>query len=129
MDRPASVVLDGFDRLATPDVLYDLYHVEGLSLYLIANNEDAVLARLEPRLRSRLGNATSVQFDRYGLDGLEASERDFRVVLVPDAAAGADETAQRELCRVGVHLLPVDDCLAWLGGGTPAPRITPAETV
>jgi nicotinamidase-related amidase len=58
---------------------------------------------------------------------LEASERDYRVVLVPDAAAGADETAQRELCRVGVHLLPVDDCLAWLGGGTPSPRTAPAE--
>ena len=60
---------------------------------------------------------------------LEASERDFRVVLVPDAAAGADETAQRELCRVGVHILPVADCLAWLGGGAPSPRTTPAETV
>jgi Cdc6-like AAA superfamily ATPase len=72
VDRPAIVVLDEVDRLATPDVLYDLYHVEGLSLYLIANSEDAVLARLEPRLRSRLGNATSVQFERYGLDALVA---------------------------------------------------------
>jgi nicotinamidase-related amidase len=46
---------------------------------------------------------------------LEASERDYRIVLVPDAAAGASDEAQRELCRVGVHLLPVADCLAWLG--------------
>lgn len=50
---------------------------------------------------------------------LEASERDFRIVLVPDAAAGASDEAQRELCRVGVHLLPVADCLTWLGHETP----------
>lgn len=70
VERPAIVVLDEVDQLATPDVLYDLYHVAGLSLYLVANSEDAVLARLEPRLRSRLGNATSVHFERYGLDAL-----------------------------------------------------------
>ena len=70
VDRPAIVVLDEVDRLAAPDVLYDLYHVADLSLYLVANSEDEVLARLEPRLRSRLANATSVHFERYGLDAL-----------------------------------------------------------
>jgi nicotinamidase-related amidase len=47
---------------------------------------------------------------------LEASERDYRLILVPDAAAGVTEAAQRELCRVGVHLLPVAQCLSWLTG-------------
>jgi len=47
---------------------------------------------------------------------LEASERDYRVILVPDATAGVSEEAQRELCRVGLHLMPVDCCLNWLHG-------------
>ena len=72
VDRPAVVVLDEVDQLESPDVLYDLYHTPGLALVLVANREDRVLARLEPRLRSRLANATSVQFDRYDLDALVA---------------------------------------------------------
>ncbi len=49
---------------------------------------------------------------------LEASERDFRPVLVPDAAAALTDDAQRELARVGVHLMSVDECLGWLTGQT-----------
>ncbi len=72
VDGPAVVVLDEVDQLESPDVLYDLYHTPELALVLVANREDQVLARLEPRLRSRLANATSVQFDRYDLDALVA---------------------------------------------------------
>jgi orc1/cdc6 family replication initiation protein len=72
VDGPAVVVLDEVDQLETPDVLYDLYHTPGLALFLVANREDQVLSRLEPRLRSRLANATSVQFDRYDIEALVA---------------------------------------------------------
>lgn len=47
---------------------------------------------------------------------LEASERDFRVVMVPEAFAGLSDEAQRELCRVGVHLMNVEQCLGWIAG-------------
>ncbi len=72
VDGPTVLVLDEVDQLETPDVLYDLYHVPQVSLFLIANREDQVLARLEPRLRSRLANATSVHFERYDLEALVA---------------------------------------------------------
>ncbi|RDD61659.1 cysteine hydrolase family protein [Ferruginivarius sediminum] len=47
---------------------------------------------------------------------LEASERDFRVVMVPEACAGLSDEGQRELCRVGVHLMRVDQCQGWIAG-------------
>lgn len=47
---------------------------------------------------------------------LEASERDYRIVLVPDANASVTDEAQQELGRVGVHLMPVAQCLTWMGG-------------
>lgn len=72
VEGPTVVVLDEVDQLESPDVLYDLYHVPGLSLLLVANREEPVLAELEPRLRSRLASATSVQFDRYDLEALTA---------------------------------------------------------
>lgn len=70
VDGPTVVVLDEVDRLVDLDVLYDLYHASDLALVLVANDESSVLARLDPRLRSRLGNATSVAFERYGVDAL-----------------------------------------------------------
>ncbi|SDG48558.1 Nicotinamidase-related amidase [Limimonas halophila] len=48
---------------------------------------------------------------------LEASERDYRIVLVPDACASVTDEAQLELGRVGVHLKPVEQCLNWADGG------------
>lgn len=44
----------------------------------------------------------------------EASARDFRVVVVPDAISGAAEDSFAELARIGVYLMNVDDCIAWL---------------
>jgi nicotinamidase-related amidase len=46
----------------------------------------------------------------------EASARDFRVVVIPDALANATEDGVRELGRVGIYLMTSDNCLAWLGG-------------
>jgi nicotinamidase-related amidase len=44
----------------------------------------------------------------------EASARDFRVVVVPDAIAGASEEDIAELARIGVYLMNTDCCISWL---------------
>ena len=44
----------------------------------------------------------------------EASARDFRVVLVPDAVLGASEQSICELGRIGVYLMDADSCVSWL---------------
>ena len=46
----------------------------------------------------------------------EAGARDYRVVLVPDAMTGVGETAAEEMARIGVYLMTVEACLAWLEG-------------
>jgi nicotinamidase-related amidase len=46
----------------------------------------------------------------------EASARDFRVVVVPDALANANEEGICELGRLGIYLMTSDNCLAWLAG-------------
>lgn len=82
--------------------------------------------RLEAGLRSLgvttlaicgFGFSTGVRATIY-----EASARDFRIVLVPDATAGADEQSVRELGRLGVYLFDSAACLQWLtaapAGGT-----------
>jgi nicotinamidase-related amidase len=49
----------------------------------------------------------------------EASERDFRIVLVSDAMSGLYERGDRDLraCRgIGVAVSDVTETLAWLGG-------------
>jgi len=44
----------------------------------------------------------------------EASARDFRVVVIPDALANVHECGIRELGRLGVYLMTSDNCLTWL---------------
>lgn len=44
----------------------------------------------------------------------EASARDFRVVVVPDAIAGADDEDLADLSRMGVYLMNTDGCVSWL---------------
>ena len=44
----------------------------------------------------------------------EASARDHRVVVVPDAVSGASDEDFADLARIGVYLKNVDDCVAWL---------------
>ncbi|MHA1599334.1 MAG: cysteine hydrolase family protein [Alphaproteobacteria bacterium] len=46
----------------------------------------------------------------------EASARDFRVVVVPDALANANDDGVRELGRLGIYLMTSVNCLAWLAG-------------
>jgi len=44
----------------------------------------------------------------------EASARDFRVVVVPDAIAGASEEDLADLARMGVYLMNTACCVSWL---------------
>lgn len=53
----------------------------------------------------------------------EASARDFRIVVVPDAACGLTEQNLQDLGRIGVYFMTSDACLRWLrgsAGGTAA---------
>jgi nicotinamidase-related amidase len=44
----------------------------------------------------------------------EASERDFRVVLISDATSNIYERGLHELDRIGIELMTADDCVAAL---------------
>lgn len=44
----------------------------------------------------------------------EASARDFRVVAIPDAIAGASEDDLADLARIGVYLMNTACCVSWL---------------
>jgi len=49
----------------------------------------------------------------------EASARDFRTVVVPDALGSATEDGIAELGRMGIYLMTSDNCLTWLDGEHP----------
>lgn len=53
----------------------------------------------------------------------EASERDFRVVVVRDGLSGLYERGEQELLNIGVELLTADDVASSVGGirGRPSP--------
>jgi nicotinamidase-related amidase len=44
----------------------------------------------------------------------EASERDFKVVLIIDAVSGLYEQGRQEMRNIGVSLMDTETCLAWL---------------
>ena len=44
----------------------------------------------------------------------EASERDFRIVFVPDATSGTDERGIRELENIGVAVMETDEAVDWV---------------
>jgi nicotinamidase-related amidase len=45
----------------------------------------------------------------------EASERDFKIVLVTDAISGLYEKGEEEMRHIGVALMDTETCLVWLG--------------
>jgi nicotinamidase-related amidase len=49
-----------------------------------------------------------------------ASNRDFRIVLVPDAVSHTTEAGLQELGSIGVRLMDVSDTLSWLGASAHA---------
>ena len=98
---PFVVILDEVDQLHDEDVLYDLYRTRGISMVLIANQEEGLFGRLDDRLVSRLRSSTRIRFEKYDLDELvsiledrvrwglveDALTRE-QLALIADAAAG-----------------------------------------
>ncbi|TKX74062.1 AAA family ATPase [Halorubrum sp. GN11_10-6_MGM] len=69
---PYVVILDEVDQLEDKSLLYDLYRIRGLTMILIANNEQGVFADVDDRINSRLANATRIHFRQYHHDELVA---------------------------------------------------------
>lgn len=76
---------------------------------------------LEDRLRAQDVNTLVVCGFSFATGGrasvYEASARDFRLVLVPDALCNATEEAVQELGRIGIYLMDTANCVAWMAGG------------
>ena len=51
----------------------------------------------------------------------EASERDYRVVLVEDAVSGIYDIGRREMANIGVSLMPTNDVVSALMNLNPVP--------
>ncbi len=49
----------------------------------------------------------------------EASARDLRIILVPDAVCNGTESGMAELGRIGVYLMSSDYCIEWIEARTP----------
>ncbi|MFD2205184.1 cysteine hydrolase family protein [Kiloniella antarctica] len=122
---------EGAEVRINPDILFDG------KLQTIGDNE-AIFYRprwgafhntpLEEELRSHSVNTlvlcgfsftTATRATIY-----EASARDFRVIVVPDALCNATEQGLRELGRMGVYLMDTDELLSWLND----PREDSAKT-
>jgi nicotinamidase-related amidase len=75
---------------------------------------------LEPRLANLGIDTLVIAGFNFATSGratvLEASERDYRIILVPEAAGGLSEEAQQDLARIGATLMTVDSCVAWAEG-------------
>ncbi|MGF1592819.1 MAG: isochorismatase family cysteine hydrolase [Kiloniellaceae bacterium] len=78
---------------------------------------------LEERLRSQKITTLVICGFSFSTGGrasiYEASARDFRIVLVPDALCNATEDAVQELGRMGVYLMDTDNCVAWMADSGP----------
>jgi nicotinamidase-related amidase len=78
---------------------------------------------LEDRLRAQRVTTLVICGFSFSTGGrasvYEASARDFRIVLVPDALCNATEEAVQELGRMGIYLMDTTNCVAWMAGAGP----------
>jgi orc1/cdc6 family replication initiation protein len=107
---PVVVTLDEVDQLEDARLVYDLYRLDRFSFVLITNDEAALLADLDDRVRSRLHTAETIQFDRYHVGELvDILAARVEHGLAPDAITGeqlrwiADAAAGD--ARVGLSIL------------------------
>jgi orc1/cdc6 family replication initiation protein len=109
------VILDEVDQLEDKRVLYELYRTHGLTMVLIANQEQELFEPINNRLTSRLRTATRIHFDRYTLDELvgileprvrlglrEDAVTTEQLELIADAAVG-DARVAIETLRVAAR--------------------------
>jgi nicotinamidase-related amidase len=77
---------------------------------------------LEDRLRAQRVTTLVICGFSFSTGGrasvYEASARDFRIVLVPDALCNATEEAVQELGRIGIYLMDTANCLSWMSNGS-----------
>jgi len=71
-DSHSVVILDEADQLQDTAILYDLHQLPHISMILIANREEELLARVDERLSSRLVGSERLEFSRYSDDELVA---------------------------------------------------------
>jgi len=71
-DSHSVVILDEADQLQDTAILYDLHQLPHISMILIANREEELLARVDERLSSRLVGSERLEFTRYSDDELVA---------------------------------------------------------
>jgi len=64
-DSHSVVILDEADQLQDTAILYDLHQLNNISMILIANREEELLARVDDRLNSRLVGSERLKFTRY----------------------------------------------------------------
>ena len=64
------VILDEADQLQDTAILYDLHQLRNVSMILIANREQELLAQVDDRLTSRLVGSERLGFNRYADDEL-----------------------------------------------------------
>jgi orc1/cdc6 family replication initiation protein len=69
---PCVVILDEADQLEDKSVFYDLHALSGFSMLLIANDDEAMFAGADERLRSRIRGSEHIHFDRYTVEELTA---------------------------------------------------------
>jgi Cdc6-like AAA superfamily ATPase len=62
--------LDEVDQLHDKDLLYELYRLRGLSMVLIANDQEEFFAELSNRVTSRFQTSARIRFSPYTQDEL-----------------------------------------------------------
>jgi len=70
--HPEYVILDEADQLSDKRILYDLHETSNLNVVLVANNEDALFAEIDDRLRSRLAVGRRIECGSYSAQQLSA---------------------------------------------------------
>jgi len=94
-DSHSIVILDEADQLQDTAILYDLHQLRNISMILIANQEEELLAQVDERLTSRLVGSERLVFNRYDDHELVAIlEKRAEQGLVPDSIE------KRELERI-----------------------------
>ena len=88
-------ILDEADQLQDTAILYDLHQLRNISMILIANQEEELLAQVDERLTSRLVGSERLTFNRYDDHELVAIlEKRAEQGLVPNSVE------KRELKRI-----------------------------
>lgn len=109
---PYVVTLDEVDQLADKKLLYELNRLPKLSLILIANSQEELLASVDDRLTSRLRGSEHIRFHRY---------------TTAELVDILSERAERALTRNGIERSELEE-IADAAGGDARVAITVLRT-